>query len=390
MTAAEGGRVEWAPTVPAEGDQPTTQPRPSTVGHLHALTHALPDGAGIVISQAPPFARGCDVLVTRDAVDAGAEACSRLTRLGRSAYCSVTATDEDAFQGIVARSSGARGGDADARWLIAMWADIDIAGPGHANSQGLPTSVAEAERIYADLPTPTMVVATGGGLHAWWLLAEPVAIEQRRKDVEDFVGSWQTMLGAHANRYGHRVDRTTDLARVLRVCGTLNHKYGSRVTLHSVGTWPPGLIEGKGWTPGPLHSADELAALCAKHEPKPQRTEAKVRRAPAAPQSERPRSEGLNILDAVHAAPWSDIWPRDWEFVGTEIIAGSEVELWRRPGAASDHSVKCWPGSCKVWSDAIPGLPNEGYTKAEVLAWREGCDLPTLARRLIEAGRSLL
>lgn len=101
----------------------------------------------------------------------------------------------------------------------------------------------------------------------------------------------------------------------------------------------------------------------------------------------------MNILDAVNAAAWSDIWPPDWEYVGTTTVAGEVAELWRRPGAPSDYSAKCWPdGGCQVWSDAIPGLDGGTggrHSKADVLAWRLGLSLSELSRRIIAEARGV-
>ena len=57
-----------------------------------------------------------------------------------------------------------------------FWADIDIAGPGHADSKKpLPPDMKTARAILKDAgPAPTAVVSTGDGLKAWWLFTEPV------------------------------------------------------------------------------------------------------------------------------------------------------------------------------------------------------------------------
>lgn len=394
-----------------------TYPRPSTIGHLYALTSRLPDGAGLVLSGAGStrdggrfLARCSDELVTADTVPAAADLCRRRSD-SLDLYASVTATDVDTFAEVLAKPGRKRGGEAHARWLYCLWADLDIAGPGHANSDQLPTTVAEAERIYADLPTPTLVVNSAGGLHLWWLLAEPVDIAADLEGAKRLATGWQQLVNAHAARYGYRSDNVDDLARVLRVCGTTNHKTDTPrpVTLHDVGTWPDvGLWDGQGWPAGPLHDVDRLAELVDAYLAELEEQErARVQMdTPADPRVSDPRvtrpavdaegwqsyrgSSTLNILEAVDAASWSDIWPANWAHVGHENIEGVAVELWRRPDASSAYSAKCWPdGACKVWSDSVPGLEAGAYSKAAVLAWRMGVDLSRLAREIIRAGRAL-
>ena len=98
--------------------------------------------------------------------------------------------------------------------------------------------------------------------------------------------------------------------------------------------------------------------------------------------------------DAVAAATWAEVWPPDWDYVDDAIVNGEHVELWRRPGATSDYSARCWPdGGCMLWSDAVPGLHGGAdrgrYSKADVLAWRLGVDLSALSRLIITEARAL-
>jgi hypothetical protein len=361
---------------------------PSTVGHLSALTERLPDGAGYVLSartSTGKLGRAWDQLVTRNTIDSATQRCADLA-VHTDVYVSCTATDADTFAETLSRGPGARGGRAAARWVTALWADIDVAGPGHA-AESLPPTISAAEQVYADLPSPTFVIATGGGLHAWWLLdtAHPAD--------GDLTDRWVRLVAAHAARVGWQIDAGVgDLARVLRVCGTYNRKTDTprRVALHDVTRWPPGLADGAGWSPQPAHNVTLLRTLLpadlAKEKPNLSAPSATGQR-PARPHD--PRGP-LNILDAVDAAPWSEIWPASWSFAGTETVDGVAVELWRRPDATSPHSAKCWPdGGCQVWSDQVAGLPAGPHGKAAVLAWREGLTLSELAREIIRQARTV-
>jgi hypothetical protein len=71
----------------------------------------------------------------------------------------------------------------------------------------------------ACIPEPTVIVATGGGIHAWWRLQEPM----------DDLARWTDYQDALAQRLGS--DRSvTDAPRIMRVPGFVNWKYPERPT----------------------------------------------------------------------------------------------------------------------------------------------------------------
>ena len=364
----------------------TTPNREQIETHLRALVERLPDDAGLVLTKrratGGALGRAADWLVSLDTLDASVELCAALAP-NHDLWVGTTATDEDTFAKIRTQGAGKRGGAADARYLIGTFADVDVAGDGHSKAQ-LPPSLAEARRILEVMPEPSITVATGGGFHPWWLFRKPVRIEEDRDASAALVDGFVRTLGAEAERLGWGFDDGVgDLARILRIGGTLNHK---------TGTPRPVTIE--------AHNTDDLIGLTVRYAADDlarritwRPAERPTTKAPTPTTSSSSStvtsssSAGLGILDACKAARWADLWPSDWQMVGTEAIDGASVELWRRPGASSDSSVKCWPeGGCMVWSDAIDGLPTGRHSKADVLAWRIGSDGGTLARQLL--GRS--
>jgi hypothetical protein len=70
------------------------------------------------------------------------------------------------------------------------------------------------------------VVSSGHGLHAYWLLKEPFIIgtEQDMLEAQGLLRGWNAYINARAAARGWRFDSVGELARVLRVPGTLNHK----------------------------------------------------------------------------------------------------------------------------------------------------------------------
>lgn len=361
----------------------TTPNREQIETHLRALVERLPDDAGLVLTKrratGGALGRAADWLVSLDTLDASVDLCAALAP-NHDLWVGTTATDEDTFAKIRTQGAGKRGGAADARFLIGTFADVDVAGDGHSKAK-LPPSLAEARRILEVMPEPSITVATGGGFHPWWLFRKPVRIEEDRDASAALVDGFVRTLGAEAERLGWGFDDGVgDLARILRIGGTLNHKTGTPrpVTIEAHNT--DDLI---GATV--RFAADDLARRITWRPAERLTTKApSPTTSSSASTVASSSSAGLGILDACKAARWADLWPSDWQMVGTEAIDGTSVELWRRPGASSDSSVKCWPeGGCMVWSDAIDGLPTGRHSKADVLAWRIGSDGGTLARHLL-------
>jgi hypothetical protein len=156
---------------------------------------------------------------------------------------------EDVYFGVALQSAAAlkasgatmhertRGKAATTGALGGLWLDIDVAGPGHAKAE-LPRTLAEARKLLSFLPAqPTVVLATGGGLHAWWMFTEPWAFEsaEERSKAAMLAKGWQDVAATAASIHGWTLDRTHDLSRVLRLPGTVNHKHGCHVEVLSAG-----------------------------------------------------------------------------------------------------------------------------------------------------------
>lgn len=115
--------------------------------------------------------------------------------------------------------------------LLALAVDIDLLSDVH-DTKPYPPDLASARRIYQALPLPpTMIVHTGNGLHVWWCFTEPWLVEDgadpdaERAAMYELARSWSSTLRFHADRIGQwKIDSTFDLARVLRMPGTLNVK----------------------------------------------------------------------------------------------------------------------------------------------------------------------
>jgi hypothetical protein len=111
--------------------------------------------------------------------------------------------------------------------LYGLFTDIDVAGPTHAQAQ-LPPTKADARALFAEAIAyaPTIVVDTDGGLQGYHLFREPWLLESgaERLAARELSDRYQDTIIARAALHGWTPERTADLARVLRVPGTLNHK----------------------------------------------------------------------------------------------------------------------------------------------------------------------
>lgn len=124
-----------------------------------------------------------------------------------------------------------RGSIEDSMELPGFALDLDIAGPGHKTAELLPPDTATAMSIieHAGLPEPTVWVHSGGGVYPWWLLEEPYDVSQpsNRIMAEQIAMAFERVTKHAADSLGwHFGVGVRDLARVLRLPGSVNRKKG--------------------------------------------------------------------------------------------------------------------------------------------------------------------
>lgn len=106
----------------------------------------------------------------------------------------------------------------------AFWMDFDCGEDKAANGKGYinPEAAIEAVNKFCEvegLPKPTHIASSGGGIHAYWSLSYSIV----REVWQEFSRKLKALTSAN----GLLVDdtRTADIASVLRIPGTYNHKY---------------------------------------------------------------------------------------------------------------------------------------------------------------------
>ena len=140
------------------------------------------------------------------------------------------------------RPANSRGTAADVTSVAALVADVDygIDPAAHNQKVGRPKTAEEALRLIHSMPlNPTLVVHSGHGYHAWWVLTEPyeIANEEDRGRIAWTSRLWGQLLKDKAKERGWVVDSVFDLARVLRVPGSHNCKPNCDPVLTQVVEW---------------------------------------------------------------------------------------------------------------------------------------------------------
>ena len=119
-------------------------------------------------------------------------------------------------------TSSKRGDELAVSYQIAIVVDIDIQSDAH-KSDNLAANFDEAKSF---LPfTPSLLVHSGYGLHAYYIFDTPIEItDQNREEIKRRNNLLLEVIRQRAN--GKKIDGVGDLPRVLRTPGTFNYKLG--------------------------------------------------------------------------------------------------------------------------------------------------------------------
>lgn len=122
-----------------------------------------------------------------------------------------------------------RGGYDRVASIPGLWADLDIGTGQHAQTN-LPVESELLDFLQTFSIQPSLLVHSGGGIHAYWLFNECWTFDD---DNERQSAALLNRRLYHAIDSGcaWNFDDLSDLPRVLRPVGTVNHKYGTEVKL---------------------------------------------------------------------------------------------------------------------------------------------------------------
>jgi hypothetical protein len=176
-------------------------------------------------AASPPVLRGRDLLRALYADAAGMLNLRAISRDKRwpalDAFCAPSDTkaittfctqhqDREVYYGVALRKDATSGKLANCAWLPSLFVDLD--------SKTFANGEIDARAALARSPlVPTAIVHSGGGLHVYWLLKEPIDLTIEA----DAAKTW-------LRRLARALDGdlcSAEPARVLRLPGTRNHKY---------------------------------------------------------------------------------------------------------------------------------------------------------------------
>jgi hypothetical protein len=117
---------------------------------------------------------------------------------------------------------GKRGGAGHTCALPYLFADLDYGTEGHKGAD-LPPTVEDAYALVAEaeLPEPTLWVHSGGGWYPLWRLADGIGLAETEDALK---GVQEALLAGSARRGWSYGDGIGELARVLRMPGSVNRK----------------------------------------------------------------------------------------------------------------------------------------------------------------------
>ncbi|MET9735629.1 hypothetical protein ABZZ79_34890 [Streptomyces sp. NPDC006458] len=265
--------------------------------------------------------------------------------------------------------SGTRGVEADTAEAVCLWADIDIAGPGHKTVEQLPPDLASALRLLDVLPKPTLIVHSGGGIYPLWVFEEPLVVTSPDvlREAKALSMAWQLLVQRISARHGWTYGTGVgDLSRVLRVPGTVNPKVP--------GNPRPCRVLHNG---GPRYVWGDLAAWVRTHSPDLV-AEAEERSKPSPSVWAGGWGDAAQLMSAnspfqvlTETATFGDVlFPAGWTLID---IGQDGVEYWQRPGGSSS------PYSAKAYLGGVPTL----------VVWSESAGLPVGEGQKLTIGRVL-
>lgn len=119
---------------------------------------------------------------------------------------------------MAAKPPTGRGRAADITRITCLYADLDTGKPL------TPGNITEARTIIDGLPDPAYIVYSGHGLQPIW----PLTGDEFTTSDPGILTRWGHLITDRAAARGWVTDNVYDLARILRVPGTVNHKYAAR------------------------------------------------------------------------------------------------------------------------------------------------------------------
>ena len=126
-----------------------------------------------------------------------------------------------------AKPAEGRGKLEDVAAIGCLWVDVDILDPKAHKKKNLPPNFKAARSLLDRVGLqPSIIVHSGHGLQAYWLLSEPWVFDspEERQKAELLSRRWVATFRAIADAQGYDCDAVHDLTRVFRLPDTMNRK----------------------------------------------------------------------------------------------------------------------------------------------------------------------
>jgi hypothetical protein len=120
------------------------------------------------------------------------------------------------------RINRGRGTEADVTRLTSLWVDLDVKPGGCPSLQVAHAIVDDLSAVLGTRPSAT--VKSGHGLHAYWEISDGHVVDGAVGAVRALVKRWGRLVAVVAAKRDASVDNVYDLARMLRIPGSLNNK----------------------------------------------------------------------------------------------------------------------------------------------------------------------
>jgi hypothetical protein len=136
--------------------------------------------------------------------------------------------------GLPEFGKGSQGTQSDVIALAGFALDVDLKGGKHV-AEDLPVTDDDVAALLSVGPDPSRVVATGGGLHFWWLFEEPWALggPHDRKHARSAFRAFQESYIKRGEEFGFHVDLTATIQHLFRLPGTRNWKRSTSVPVET-------------------------------------------------------------------------------------------------------------------------------------------------------------
>lgn len=133
-----------------------------------------------------------------------------------ASYVDGLKNDFDVYFGVLPRA-GRSGSQKDVWYASCLFADVD------GGEEGVPGSIARIKACI--VPLPNIAVQSGNGIHCYWLLSETVSMweHSERETFKSTLRRLARAIGGHSPN-AHADMSACEVARILRVPGTYNHK----------------------------------------------------------------------------------------------------------------------------------------------------------------------